>query len=212
MFKFVPEQDNYCLAEARQILGPSDPDGDINDDVSEYWVSGRRSAFMLPTPIVNQALRVQIRQSSYLDIFFHVWLVVDSGATDNMIRTSTAVLFIAKIRSSSKSSHQANVFSPLTFVGDTKLHLIRDGHVLYFKGLVIANWMSMFSMVFPLLGILTHLSNLPNGYLPSEETLLTPVDPVHHKPLITRFAELTLYVIQLPQPFGLGIILRLILI
>ena len=67
-------------------------------------VSERRNTLMLPIPIANQALRVQIRQSHYHDIFFqdrHVRLTIDSGATGNMI----AVLLNAKIRSTSQSAH-----------------------------------------------------------------------------------------------------------
>ena len=105
-------------------------------------VSGRRSTLMLPTPIANQALRVQIRQSPYLDTFFrdrHVQLTIDSGATGNMIRTSTAVLLKAEIRKTSQSAHQADGSSPLTVVGETRLYFTRDDHELYFEGLVIDN-------------------------------------------------------------------------
>ena len=185
---------------------------------TEWWrfvlcmVSEKRNTLMIPTPIANQALRVQIRQSPNLDTFFqdrHVRLTIDSGATGNMIRTSTAVLLNATIRSTSHSAHQADGSSPLTVVGETKLYFTRDDHELYFEGLVIDN------LDVDVLAGIPFMEHNDISVRPAKRLLtiggdLTPMDPVHHKPFSTQFTELTLYVFQLPQTLGLGIILRLI--
>jgi hypothetical protein len=59
--------------------------------------------------------RVQVRHSPYLDIYcghFPIRLTVDSGATGNMIRTSTAAQLNAKITASSQSANQADGSPP----------------------------------------------------------------------------------------------------
>ena len=56
-----------------------------------------------------------------------------------MIRPSSAYSMHAKITNSSQSSHQADGSSPLKVVGETRMVFNRDGHDLYFEGLVIEN-------------------------------------------------------------------------
>lgn len=135
--KFLPERDRNYLAKARQIIG-SDSDDEEDPSYQEDLQSTVCCSQQKPT----QAFRVQIRQSPYLDTFHkhhHVRLTIDSGATGNMIRLSTAVLLDAKIQSTSQSAHQADGSSPLNVVGETRLFFTRDDHSLYFEGLVVDN-------------------------------------------------------------------------
>lgn len=86
--------------------------------------------------------RIQVRRSPYVDNFhghIPIRLTIDSGATGNMMRASTATKLNAKITGSSQSAHQADGSSPLTVLGETRLHFTLDGHELYFEGLVVEN-------------------------------------------------------------------------
>lgn len=86
--------------------------------------------------------RIQVRRSPYVDTFhghIPIRLTIDSGATGNMMRASTATKLNAKITGSSQSAHQADGSSPLTVLGETRLQFTLDGHELYFEGLVVEN-------------------------------------------------------------------------
>ena len=69
-----------------------------------------------PTLGLATAQRIDIRQSPYLDTFcghHTVRVTIDSGATGNMIRHSTARRLGCEIKTSSQSAHQADGTSPL---------------------------------------------------------------------------------------------------
>ena len=102
------------------------------------------SCTSIPSPHVEApaSFRVQINQSPYMDMFYghHTTRVtIDSGATGNMIRASTAKRLGAHITESSQSAHQADGSSPLTITGETRLRLTRDNHTFMFEGLVVDN-------------------------------------------------------------------------
>ena len=99
-------------------------------------------ASQLPTPESSTTLRVQIRQSPYMDTFHDhhaVRVTIDSGATGNMIRETTAKRLGVTIRKSSQSAHQADGSSPLVVVGETSFSLTRNGCEFHFEGLVVAS-------------------------------------------------------------------------
>lgn len=80
---FLPSSDRKYMVKARQIAGIFN---DSDDDTEDTETSASHSV----STIVS---RVQIRQSPYLDVFyshFNARLTIDSGATGNMIRASTA--------------------------------------------------------------------------------------------------------------------------
>ena len=66
-------------------------------------------------------------------------LTIDSGATGNMIRASTAQKLGAKVTKSSQLAHQADGSSTLQILGETRLTFSRDDHELFFEGLVVKN-------------------------------------------------------------------------
>ena len=68
-----------------------------------------------------------------------VRLTIDSGATGNMIRQSTAVRLGCGIKKSSQSAHQADGSSPLTIIGETSICLTRKNNKFAFTGLVLQN-------------------------------------------------------------------------
>ena len=85
---------------------------------------------------------MQVRQSPYLDTFHghtSVRLTIDSGATGNMIRASSATRLGARISGSSQFAHQADGSWPITVIGETRLTFTRDSHELFFEGLVVEN-------------------------------------------------------------------------
>ena len=89
-----------------------------------------------------QIQRIDVRQSPYLDAFcghHMVRLTIDSGATGNMIRQSTAVRLGCDIKKSSQSAHQADGSSPLTIIGETSICLTRKNNKFAFTGLVVQN-------------------------------------------------------------------------
>ena len=86
------------------------------------------------------AYRVQTRQSPYFDVYHghHVIrITVDSGATSNMMRQSTAKRLGSKIISSAHSVHQADGSSQLQFVGEIRTSFTRDDKVFLFEGLIV---------------------------------------------------------------------------
>ena len=134
---FLPDNDRKFIAKARQIAGI------LDKDIERVYESE------LPTPdeylapeSTTSALRVQVRQSPYLDTFFahhRVRLIIDSGATGNMIRLSTVKKLGLELRESAQSAHQADGSSPLVVVGETSFSLVRDQYEFTFEGLVVEN-------------------------------------------------------------------------
>ena len=89
---------------------------------------------------MHTALRIQVRQSPYLDTLYEhqpVRITIDSGATGNMIRLSTAKRLGATIQASSQSAQQADGASPLRVIGETRLAFTRGSHNFHFEGLVV---------------------------------------------------------------------------
>lgn len=110
----------------------SDPEGEPQD----YQLA---PAGNQPTP---SALRIQVRQSPYLDTFYRhnpVRITINSGATGNMIRLSTVQKLKVEICKSAQSAHQADGSSPLKVIGETKLSFTHGQHVFQLDGLVMEN-------------------------------------------------------------------------
>ena len=69
------------------------------------------------------AFRVSIVQSTVLSTFYHehpVLLALDSGATSNMVRASSAKLYGFPITPASQTAHQAEGVTPMDVIG--KVH------------------------------------------------------------------------------------------
>lgn len=66
-------------------------------------------------------------------------LTVDSGATGNMMKASCATRLGVTVTASAQSAFQADGSSLLKAVGETRTRFQRDGHSLYFEGLVVEN-------------------------------------------------------------------------
>ena len=134
--KFLPENDRRYMLKARQIVDILDTEG---DDILEPNTPSC-------TPPEEQhedstvAFRVKTRQSPYLDVFHDLHtprITIDSGATGNMIRHSTAKRLGAVITPSTQSVQQADGHSTLKVTGETRLTFTRDDKALHFEGLVV---------------------------------------------------------------------------
>lgn len=129
---FLPSQDRNFIAKARAI-------SDIFEQ-EDHTIYEATNSDEDHQPIATS--RIQVRQSPYFDVYLGhhpVRLTIDSGATGNMIRASTATYLNAEITRSSQSAYQADGSSPLKVIGETRLTFVRDNHKLYFEGLVVEN-------------------------------------------------------------------------
>ena len=135
---YLPEQDRRYMAKIRQVT-------DIHEENDKYEYSHELHQPEIvdqPTLGFATAQRIDIRQSPYLDTFcghHTVRVTIDSGATGNMIRHSTALRLSCEIKTSSQSAHQADGTSPLAIIGETTMRLTRKNHTFSFCGLVVKN-------------------------------------------------------------------------
>ena len=114
---FLPDNDRRFMVKARQIVGILDDEEDTDYDLDTVPPVPDST---LPTSNVV-AYRVQTRLSPYMDVFHGhrvVRITIDSGATGNMIRHSTAQHLGCPIISSAQSVQQADYSSQLQVVGE----------------------------------------------------------------------------------------------
>ena len=134
---FLPESDKKYIAKARQIV---DIMSEENDE--EKYEDENEDEEDEESLVDHRALRIQVRQSPYLDTFYkhnHIRIVIDSGATGNMIRANTASRLGVRVVESNQSAHQADGASPLEVVGETR-STITNGHRWFeFEGFVVEN-------------------------------------------------------------------------
>ena len=131
---FLPEHDRKFIARARALTISDCDDGDVGEYDSELTDP------YVPNQPVNSARRVAITQSPYLDVFYGhhaARIIIDLGATGNLMRVSFAKYIGAPIIKSTQSAHQADGQSSLNIVGETKIHLTRDSHTLILEALVV---------------------------------------------------------------------------
>ncbi|CAB4001636.1 Hypothetical predicted protein [Paramuricea clavata] len=120
--RFLPERDWKYMAKARQIASILEDDEECFDDaaVEDYPHSNDVPEFPVPASRL-----VQVRQSPYINVLIShhtVRVTIDSGATCNMNRASTA------------DGH-----SPLEVIGETRITFTREKYELCFEGLVVEN-------------------------------------------------------------------------
>ena len=135
---YLPEQDRRYMAKIRQLT-------DVHEEDDEYEYSHELHQPEIvdqPTLGLATAQHIDIRQSPYLDTFcghHTIRVTIDSGATGNMIRHSTALRLGCEIKSSSQSAHQGDGTSPLAIIAETTVRLTRKNHTFSFCGLVVKN-------------------------------------------------------------------------
>ncbi|KAJ8344559.1 hypothetical protein SKAU_G00318880 [Synaphobranchus kaupii] len=137
---YLPDSDRRYIVKARQIVSVVEDESDTDDDpgvsTPTHDSDGGAAA---PSAV---AYRVQTRQSPYVDVFHGhhaVRITLDSGATGNMIRHSTATRLGSQILSSAQSVHQADGSSQLQVVGETRISFTRGDRVFQFDGLIVVD-------------------------------------------------------------------------
>lgn len=138
---FLPEQDRKFMTKARQIVSV------LDDDADDTFACHECPDEPLPQKCLElsqlqTARAVQVRQSPYIDTFYkhhHASIILDTGATCNMIRLSAARRLCAHMTPSSQSAHQADGSSPMKVVGETRLTFSRDANKFHFDSLVVEN-------------------------------------------------------------------------
>ncbi|XP_070576935.1 uncharacterized protein [Ptychodera flava] len=136
---FLPAKDRKYMAKARQIVNIIDDDTEFDCQPDAFDEVDNDIAPSGDTPT---AMRVQVRQSPYLDVFYGhqtARLTIDSGATGNMICLAAARRLGVPTKASSQSAHQADGSSPLNVTAETKFLLTCDGVKFTFEGLVVEN-------------------------------------------------------------------------
>lgn len=141
--KYLPENDRQFMSRVRQVA-------DI-EDVPDYENELSREDISISSPqarcecdhSVNHntvARRVNVTKSPYLHVFFNhhpLRLTIDTGAETNMMKASLATYIGAKISKSSQLALQADGFTPLSIIGETRLSLSRNGKSLILEALVV---------------------------------------------------------------------------
>ena len=135
---YLPDRDRRPWARSRMVMDdPEDPSIDDCEplDGSSYPVA----------PLVVQgeepaAIRVSIVQSSVLNTFYHerpVQPTLDTGATSNMIRASSAKLYGFPITPASQMARQADGVTPMDVIGEVHCSLTRGQWTFELDALVV---------------------------------------------------------------------------
>ena len=134
--KYLPEQDRQYLTRGRLVGKMTDA---LEEEI-EKWntnvIEGYEDNQL--TAIPSHTLRVQVRQSPYMDTFHNhhaVSITIDSSVTGNTMRQSTATRLACRVKGSSQSAHQADGSSPFKMVGETHVVFTRDERKFEFEGL-----------------------------------------------------------------------------
>ena len=137
--RFVPQRDRRLLASSRLVCDDPeecDPiDYSASEEVCDLLVS--------PTPAqptAPSAQRVRIVQSPVLNTFYEshpVPLTLDTGATSNMIRESSARLFGFPITPASQMARQADGVTPMDVTGEVHCTLTRGDKSFELDALVV---------------------------------------------------------------------------
>ncbi|KAJ8346823.1 hypothetical protein SKAU_G00282240 [Synaphobranchus kaupii] len=124
----------------RQIVSVVEDESDTDDDPGVSTPTHDSDGGAAAPGAV--AYRVQTRQFPYVEVFnghHAVRITLDSSATGNMIRHSTATRLRSQILSSAQSVHQADGSSQLQVVGETRISFTRGDRVFQFDGLVVVD-------------------------------------------------------------------------
>ena len=135
--RYLPDRDRRPWARSRMVM--DDPD----DLSAEECESLDESGDLVVPPVQSEepaALRVSIVQSPVLNTFYHehpVQLTLDTGATSNMVRASTAQLYGFPITPASQMARQANGVTPMDVIGEVHCSLTRGQWTFDLDALVV---------------------------------------------------------------------------
>ena len=123
--RYLPDRDHRPWARSRMVM--DDPD-DLGAEECEPL---DESSDLVVPPAQGEepaALRVSIVQSPVLNTFYHehpVQLTLDTGATSNMVRASSAKLYGFPITPASQMARQTYGVTPMDVIGEVHCSLTR---------------------------------------------------------------------------------------
>jgi len=153
---FLPEEDRRFVTRARLIesldeenydsafnnfsedLNHSLPYHPYQPDQNEYSQSTQQVT--TPETAQNQCMRVTTEPSPFINAFYNnhsVKILLDTGATVNLINESLANFLRLPISPSSQTAKQADGISDLNVKGETRFSLSRNNLTLHFEGLIV---------------------------------------------------------------------------
>ena len=134
---YLPDRDRRPWARSRMVM--DDPEDLGVDDCEPFDES---SDLAVPPVQGNEpaVLRVSIVQSPVLNTFYHehpVQLTLDTGATSNMVRASSAKLYGFPITPASQMARQADGVTPMDVIGEVHCSLTRGQWTFELDALVV---------------------------------------------------------------------------
>ena len=135
--RYLPDRDRRPWARSRMVM--DDPD----DFGAEECEPLDESSDLVAPPVQSQepaALRVSIVQSPVLNTFYHehpLQLTLDTGATSNMVRASSAKLYGFPITPASQMARQADGVTPMDVIGEVHCSLTRGHRTFELDALVV---------------------------------------------------------------------------
>ena len=127
--RFVPDSDRQYMSRSRMTCIPDDDCDEYDNEVcdhdqqSDYFEHNAKRVDGNPA-----SMGVSVIQSPVLNTFYKhhpVQLTLDTDATTNMIRASSARAYGFPIKSASKQARQADGVTPLNLIGELHCHLTR---------------------------------------------------------------------------------------
>ena len=135
--RYLPDRDRRPWARSRMVMDdPDDFDAEECEPLDE-------SSNLVAPPVQSEepaALRVSIVQSPVLNTFYHehpVQLTLDTGATSNMVRASSAKLYGFPITPASQMARQADGVTPMDVIGEVHCSLTRGHRTFELDALVV---------------------------------------------------------------------------
>ena len=135
--RYLPDRDRRPWTRSRMVM--DDPD-DLGAEECEPL---NESSDLVVRPVQSgepAVLRVSIVQSPVLNTFYHehpVQLTLDTGATSNMVRASSAQLYGFPITPASQMARQAAGVTPMDVIGEVHCSLARGQWTFELDALVV---------------------------------------------------------------------------
>ena len=135
--RFLPEHDRQSLARSRLLKDDYD---DLPPDDCESFDPNNDGVASFVHADDPTAHRVSIVQSPVLHTFYHehpIQSTLDTGATSNMIRASSASAYGFPVLPASQMARQAEGVTPMEVVGKVHCSLIRGSYTFHLDALVV---------------------------------------------------------------------------
>ena len=135
--RYLPERDRRPWARTRLL---SDDHDDSHPDDCEAFDPSYDSVANAVQTDDSTAHRVSIVQSPVLHTFYHdrpIQLTLDTGATSNMVRASSAAAYGFPVTPASQMARQAVGVTPMDVVGEVHCSLIRGSSTFDLDALVV---------------------------------------------------------------------------